>query len=204
MPTILLVRHGETDYVKKHRLAGRKPGIPLNERGQKQAESLAKILGKAPIKAVYSSPIKRAQQTAAPIAKALNLDVAIREGLLETEIGKWEDMPLKKVSKKKSWRVVQQNPSVFRFPGGEAFAETQIRISTELLALAAKHDTKDMIVCVSHSDPIKLAIAYFLGLPLDNFQRLVISTASISILHVGEAGVHLAAMNLNAEITLNL
>jgi len=204
MTTILLVRHGETDYVKKHRLAGRKPGIPLNERGQEQAEGLAKMLGKAPVKAVYSSPIKRARQTAAPIAKALNHDVNIREGLLETEIGKWEDMPLKKVSKKKSWRVVQQNPSVFRFPGGEAFAETQIRISNELLTLAAKHDPKDLIVCVSHSDPIKLAIAYFLGLPLDNFQRLVISTASISILHVGEAGAHLAAMNLNAEITLNL
>jgi probable phosphomutase (TIGR03848 family) len=204
MPTILLIRHGETDFVKKHRLAGRMPGIPLNKTGKVQAEAVAQFLKDEPIKTVYSSPIERAWQTAEPIARALNLEVITREGLIETEIGEWQNEPVKPLSKKKIWRVVQMAPSVFRFPGGEAFAETQFRITQELLALSAMHEPKENIVCVSHADPIKLAIAYFLGLPMDHFQRIQISTASISILHFHEFGAHIGALNLNADRSLNL
>lgn len=204
MPTILLIRHGETDFVKKHRLAGRMPGVPLNKTGHAQAEAVANYLKGEPIKAIYSSPIERAYQTAEPIGRELNLEITTRQGLIETEIGEWQNEPLKPLSKKKIWRIVQMAPSVFRFPGGEAFAETQLRITQELLTLSAMHEPKDNIICVSHADPIKLAIAYFIGLPMDNFQRIQISPASISILQFYEFGAHLAVMNLNADRSLNL
>lgn len=204
MPTILLIRHGETDFVKKHRLAGRMPGVPLNKTGHAQAEAVANYLKGEPIKAIYSSPIERAYQTAEPIGRELNLEITTRQGLIETEIGEWQNEPLKPLSKKKIWRIVQVAPSVFRFPGGEAFAETQLRITQELLTLSAMHEPKDNIICVSHADPIKLAIAYFIGLPMDNFQRIQISPASISILQFHEFGAHLAVMNLNADRSLNL
>jgi len=195
MSLVLLVRHGENDYVKTHRLAGRQPGVHLNKTGRKQAQAVAKRLKGATIKAVYTSPMERAMETAQPIADALGLEAIVRPGLLETDIGNWTGKSLKKLSKKKRWRVVQNAPSLLRFPGGESFAETQHRIVRELESLANQHEPKDVIVCVSHADPIKLAVAYYLGLPLDQFQRLGVSPASITALNIGEMGSFLVTLN---------
>jgi probable phosphoglycerate mutase len=202
MPLVLLVRHGENDYVKKKRLAGRQPGVHLNKRGQAQAQAVAERLKGAPIKAVYTSPMERALETARPIAEALGLEAVVRPGLLETDIGEWTGVQIWKVRRLKLWKVVQGAPSRLRFPGGESFAETQQRIVNELDTLCRQHDPKDILVCVSHADPIKLAVAYFIGLPLDHFQRLGVSTASITALHIGEMGSHLLTLNYDFEFTL--
>jgi probable phosphoglycerate mutase len=201
MPIFLLIRHGENDYVKKGRLAGRKTGIHLNERGLAQAQALSEKLKDAPIKAVYSSPLERAMETAGPIAEALELEVIPREGLLETDVGEWQDQSLKRLRRLKVWRGVQFVPSQFRFPGGEEFVETQDRIRREIEALRAQHNPKDLIACVSHADPIKLAVAFYVGLPLDMFQRLNVSPASITALMIGEHGASL--LNLNYDVSLN-
>ncbi len=198
MPTILLIRHGENDYVARHRLAGRLPGVHLNDKGRAQAQALAGHLSKMPLKAVYSSPLERTMETAEPIAQALGLQVAPRPGLQELDFGDWQDKTLKQLRRRKLWRFVQHRPTMARFPQGESFAEAQVRITRELQELAAGHKPKDLIACVSHSDAIKLAVAYFLGLPLDLFQRLVIAPASISTLQMGEHG----ALLLNLNITL--
>ena len=195
MPIALLIRHGENEYVRKGRLAGRKPGVHLNESGRKQAEMLAAMLAKAPIKAVYSSPLERTMETAAPIARAKGLEVIERPDLLEVDVGDWQDKTLKSLRRRKLWKVVQGRPSMMRFPKGESFSEAQLRVAAELDALVALHKPKDVFVCVAHSDLIKLAVAYHLGLPLDLFQRLMIAPASISTLYLGEGSAHL--MNLN-------
>ncbi|MBW8009945.1 MAG: phosphoglycerate mutase [Chloroflexi bacterium] len=195
MPTILLIRHGENEYVKKGRLAGRLPGIHLNEKGQAQAELLGKSLASMSLTAVYSSPLERTVETAKPIAKAHKLKVIKRNGLLELDVGKWEDKTLKQLSRLNLWKVVQQSPSLARFPEGETFAEAQQRIITELQTLTAKHKPKDIIVCVGHSDMIKLAVAYYLGLPLDMFQRLLVQPGSISTVHITKT--HTRLINLN-------
>jgi probable phosphoglycerate mutase len=201
MPVILLIRHGENDYVKKARMAGRLPGVHLNKTGKDQARALADKLAKAPIKAIYSSPLERAMETAEPIARALNQEILVREGLIETDIGEWTGKTLKSVRRLKAWRAVQSAPSLFRFPGGESFAETQHRICREIETICAGHVDKDVVACVSHADPIKLATAYYVGLPLDNFQRLMVSPASITTLHIGETSSHL--VNLNFDLSLN-
>jgi probable phosphoglycerate mutase len=201
MPIFLLIRHGENDYVKKGRLAGRIPGVHLNEKGRAQAQAVADKLAGAPIKAVYSSPLERAMETAEPIAKALNQQVIERPGLMETDVGEWEDKKVKGLSRLKLWRVVQARPSLWRFPGGESFAESQNRIRQELQELACSHDDKDLLVCVSHSDPIKLAVAYYIGLPLDMFQRLSVSPASITALQIGQISSHLLTLNYDILFT---
>ena len=99
MPIILLIRHGENDYVKEQRLPGRKPGIHLNKKGRSQAQAVAKKLSQAPIKAVYSSPLERAMETAEPIAKALDLKVITRQGLIETDVGKWQGKKIKNLNR---------------------------------------------------------------------------------------------------------
>lgn len=202
MPIILLIRHAENDYVKKGRLPGRKPDIHLNKKGRAQAQALAEKLKDAPIKAIYSSPLERAIETAEPLANALGLQVIPRPGLIEADVGEWTDRTVKSLGRLKEWRRVQHSPSLMRFPGGESFLETQYRICQEIETLRALHDQQDLIACVSHADPIKMAVAYYLGMPLDLFQRLSVAPASITALMIGDMGSRLLA--LNYDFSLNL
>ena len=199
MPTVLLIHHGENEYVKKGRLAGRLAGVHLNDRGRTQSAALAEGLSRAPIKAVYRSPLDRTMETAAPVAEALGLEVIPRSGLLEVDFGTWQDKTLKQLRRRKLWSTVQRHPSMARFPDGESFAEAQIRITQELNALSDLHKPKDLFIAVSHSDIIKLAVSYYMGQPLDLFQRLMVAPASITTLHLGPHGAHL--INLNQSIT---
>jgi probable phosphomutase (TIGR03848 family) len=195
MPTVLLIRHGENDYVRKGRLAGRKPGIHLNKTGISQAGRLTRYLAKTSLAAVYSSPLERTMETASPIAAVHDLDAIPCQGLLEVDFGGWQGKTLHMLHLRKLWKTVQHTPSLARFPSGESFAEAQQRMVAEILSLCARHKPKDMLVCVSHSDMIKLATAYFIGLPLDQFQRLSVQPGSITTLQIGEQGSRLVNLN---------
>jgi probable phosphoglycerate mutase len=203
MTLFLLIRHGENEMITQGRLPGRLPGVHLNERGRAQAEALAARLKEAPLKAVYSSPLERAQETAAPLAQAHGLEVTLRPGLIETDCGDWAGRPLKQLRRLKLWKVVQTQASAFTFPGGESFAQSQQRMVAELEALLAQHDPKDVIACVAHADPIKLAAAHYLGLPLDNFQRLLVGTGSITALYLGAPANRLLALNYDISLTFS-
>ncbi len=195
MPTILLIRHGENDYVKTQRLAGRLPGVHLNAKGRAQAAGLAIGLKDAKIKAVFSSPLDRAMETAEPLAKALGLKVQKRPNLIETALGDWQGKSIKSLRRKKEWKVLQQTPSRFRFPGGEWMVEQQARLVAEIEAICAAHKSNDTIAVVGHADPLKLIVAHYIGMPLDQFQRLMISTASVTTLVVGDGAAMLVSMN---------
>jgi probable phosphomutase (TIGR03848 family) len=177
--TILLVRHGQTPTTGKL-LPGRAAGLHLADQGREQAERAAARIGELPnVAAVYCSPLERARETAAPIGKALGIKPVTTKGLLEADFGEWTGAELKALFKLPEWRTVQKAPSTFRFPGGESFTEMQLRIVNELDRLRRTHPNQT-IVCVSHADPIKAAMAHALGTHLDLFQRIVISTCSIS------------------------
>jgi probable phosphoglycerate mutase len=196
MPLLLLIRHGENDFIKTGKMAGRLPGIHLNEKGQKQAQALGEALKAVPIKAIYSSPLERAMETADPIAKAHNLNIVPVPGLLESNVGKWQGRPWKVIRRIKVWRVVLHAPSRFRFPEGESFPEMQTRIVTALDEICTRHKKpQDILAAVFHADPIKLAVAHYIGLPLDHFQRLACDTGSVTVLHIGEMGSSLIKFN---------
>ncbi len=200
MPIFLLIRHGETDYNKKTVIAGRLPDIHLNARGRQQAQSLAEKLTAAPIKAIYSSPLERALETAEPLAKALNLQVNPLPSLLETDCGDWQGQSVKKLRRLKLWQGVQLRPSMFHFPGGEWIGACQHRMVDALESLRLAHAPQDLVACFSHADPIKQLVAYYLGLPLDNFQRLSIDLASVSVLYLSDAGSRLLMLNYNPTV----
>ncbi|MCP4418219.1 MAG: MSMEG_4193 family putative phosphomutase [Chloroflexi bacterium] len=189
MTTIILVRHGENDWVKENRLAGWIEGIHLNENGRKQATAAAKRLANLPIKAIYSSPVLRCRETADFIATAQNLPVTELETVGEVRYGEWEGKKIKKLSKKKAWFTVQFFPSRMQFPSGDSLREVQARGVDALETLAAAHDNSDIIVVVSHADLIKLVLAYYLGVHIDLFQRIIISPASMSVLHLSGNGM---------------
>jgi len=203
MTLLFLIRHGENEYSQKGRLPGQLPGIHLNEHGREQAAQLAESLGKAPIKAVYASPLERAVETAEPLAKALKLDLELRPGLMDGNIGKWSGKEIKKLGKDPMWKIVQAAPSRARFPGGESMQETQTRIVNELESICALHP-KDLVVVVFHADPILLAVAYFLGLPLDQFHRLSMDTGAVTLMAIGESGARLLALNLKPPFKFDL
>ena len=195
MPLLLLIRHGENEYVKAGKLAGRLPGVHLNERGRQQAVELAEALKEVPLKAIYSSPLERALETAELIAEGRKLEIQLRSELMDNDVGAWQGRTLKQLRRTKKWKVVQQAPSRFTFPEGESFLQTQTRIASCLDEIAASHKPNDVVAVVFHADPIKLAVAHYLGMPLDHFQRLGCDTGSVTALYLSELGAHLVRLN---------
>jgi len=169
--------------------------LHLADAGVRQAERAAERLAAlSKVDGLYCSPLERTRETAKPIGAALGLTPKVRRGLLECDFGDWTGAKLKDLFKLPEWRTVQQAPSQFRFPNGESFIEMQVRIVGTIEALAAEH-RGGTIVCVSHADPIKAAMAHALGTHIDLFQRIVISTCSISAVAYTVGGPIVLAVN---------
>lgn len=195
MALLFLIRHGENEFTRTGKLAGWTENVTLNEAGQKQAQGLVERLKGVPVKFIYSSPLVRARETAAPLAAARGLEVQIDDGLGEVRYGDWTGQSLKRLARTKLWRVVQNLPSAMTFPGGgETMRGAQLRLVDALERIAAAHP-KALVAVFSHSDPIKLAAAYYLGMPLDLFQRLHIQTASVTVLRLGGGPPSLVKLN---------
>jgi len=196
--TVLLVRHGLTTTTGTV-LPGRAPGLHLSEAGRSEAEAAAARIGAlGGVRAVYASPLERAAETAAPIARATGRRVRTVEGLNECDFGAWTGRKLAELRRLAAWRQVQHTPSAFRFPGGESFAEMQTRICDTLGQLAARH-RGGAIVAVSHADPIKAAVAQAVGTPLDLFQRLVVSPCSVTVIAYGGDGPVVLTVNSTGD-----
>ncbi len=192
--TVVLVRHGTTATTGTI-LPGRAPGLHLAEAGRAQADAAAERIGAlGDVRAVYASPLERARETATPIGRAAGRRVRIVDGLNECNFGDWTGRKLADLRRLKAWTQVQRNPSGFRFPGGESFAEMQTRICDTIGELSARH-RGGIIVAVSHADPIKAAVAQAVGTPLDLFQRLVISPCSITVIAFGASGPLVLTVN---------
>jgi probable phosphoglycerate mutase len=198
-----LVRHGVTPTTGKV-LPGRAPGLHLAEKGQQQAQAVAERIAALPEKrrptAVYASPLERTSETAAPIARALGLRVRTEGGLIECDVGSWTGTSLKRLSRTKEWWSVQRWPAGFRFPRGESFGDLTVRIMDTLLRLVERHPG-ETIVAASHADPIKAAVAASMGVPLDLFQRLVVSPCSVSAILFTQGGPMVLCVNSTAELT---
>jgi probable phosphomutase (TIGR03848 family) len=192
--TVVLVRHGQTPTTGRV-MPGRAAGLHLAEAGVAQARATAeRIAATWKVSAVYSSPLERARETAAEIARRLGLRVRLRRGLLECDTGDWTGAELKELARLPDWRTVQRWPSGFRFPNGESFLEMAARVTSTVTDLARQHPGQTIVV-VSHADPIKAAVADALGTHLDHFQRLVISTCSMSVVAYGPQGPAVLAVN---------
>lgn len=202
MTIVLLIRHGETDFVRTGKMAGRTPGVHLNDKGKREAQELATCLKEGPIKLIYSSPMERTLETAKPLAKALGMKIIRSEGLIETDIGDWKGMELKKARKLPEWKIVQNSPSRFKFPNGESFADAQTRQVKTLEEIITRHSGDALVACFSHADPIRLVLAYYLGMSLDHFQRLSCQTGSVSVLKFSRQNVAILGVNIRPPFQL--
>nr|WP_290665778.1 MSMEG_4193 family putative phosphomutase [Ardenticatena sp.] len=204
MKRIFLVRHATNDWVGK-RLAGRLPGVHLNAEGKQQAEALAERLYvehmRHAFRAIYSSPMERAVETATPLSQRIGLSINLLDAVIEVDFGAWEGRELKALRDEPLWRVVQQTPSRMRFPGGESVAEMQQRAVAGVEQVVATLGEKERAIIVAHSDVIKAIIAWYSGTHLDHFQRFVVSPASISVIGFPKEGVpHVLSVNDTAHV----
>ena len=195
MAIILLIRHGENDWVGK-KLAGHLPGVHLNQKGQEQAQELATKLQNLQFKAIYSSPLERAMETAQPLATITQLTINPLQDLSEINFGDWQGKTIKQLQRLKLWKTVQKHPSQMQFPNGESFKSAQQRLVNCLEGISQNHEPNDLVACFSHSDSIRLLVSYYLDMPLDSFQKINISTASISSLVISKDQIYLPFINL--------
>jgi probable phosphomutase (TIGR03848 family) len=196
----LLVRHAVTSHTG-HKLTGWAPGVHLSDDGRAQAEAVAEQLAKAPIKAIYSSPIDRTRETAQAVASRHRLDVQLLDGIGEVQYGTWTNRSLKSLAQTKLWVKVQRFPSAARFPQGESLREVQARAIAELERIQARHP-KQMVCVVSHADVIKLMVAHYLGVHIDLFQRIAIGPASVSAIAINDQGPMVLSVNASAPIVV--
>lgn len=188
-----MIRHASTNSLGQY-LSGRQPGISLNERGIIESRQLCENLSGLPIKAVYSSPLERALETAVPLTKLFNLSTIVCEGLDEIDFGSWTNRAFKDLESEPKFRFFNSFRSFTRIPDGETMSEAQLRIVLVLQDLTLLHP-EQTIALITHSDLIKSAIAYFSGMPLDMMQRLEISPASVSIIELYQDTAKICLVN---------
>jgi probable phosphoglycerate mutase len=190
---LLLLRHGTTDEVGRV-LTGWNPGVPLNAFGREEAERLADRLEPVPLRAVYTSPIDRARQTAQIVARRHGLDPVEREALGEFRLGEWTGRGLEPMEHDADWRAFNSFRAGTRPPGGELMVEVQARVVAEIQRLRELHPG-ETVAAVSHGDVIKAALFHYGGVPLDHVLRWAIDTASVTALELFPSGVSIAAVN---------
>ena len=204
MATVILVRHGRTTANASGLLAGRTPGVELDQVGRDQAAATGDRLAAVPLVGVVSSPLERCRQTAQFILDRQTgvPHTPIEEGLTECDYGSWQGRTLEDLAKEKLWSVVQSQPSAVTFPGGESMAAMQARsvaaIRRHDAAFEAEHGPGAVWVAVSHGDIIKSILADALGMHLDMFQRINVGPASVSIVHYGPGRPTVLTSNTDA------
>lgn len=189
MATVLLVRHGRTAANGAGVLAGWTEGVGLDDTGRDQVAALAARMAPVPLTAVVSSPLQRCRETADLLMAGRDgLPCHVDERVGEVRYGDWTGAELKKLAKDPLWKVVQGHPSAMTFPGagGESMRDMQAR------AVGAVRDWNERLgsdatyVVISHGDLIKAVLADALGMHLDQFQRVVVDPASVSVVSYTE------------------
>ena len=205
MATVILVRHGRTTANASGLLAGRTPGVELDDTGRGQAQRTGQRLAVVPLVAVVSSPLERCRQTAGFILEpqgATTPTLLIDDAITECDYGQWQGHKLSELAKEKLWSVVQTQPSAAAFPGGESLAAMQARAVAAIrrhdAAIEAEHGPGAVWVAVSHGDIIKSVLADALGMHLDLFQRISVNPASVSIVRYGAQRPDVVATNTDS------
>jgi probable phosphomutase (TIGR03848 family) len=204
MATVILVRHGRTTANASGTLAGRLPGVRLDDTGVAQADRTGRRLAAVPLAGVVTSPLERCKQTAKAIVTAHPGPprLTTERGITECDYGDWAGRPIRELAKEKLWSLVQTQPSAAVFPNGEAMTAMQARAVAAVrrldAAFEAEHGAAAVWVAVSHGDVIKSVLADALGMHLDLFQRLNVDPASVSIVRYTASRPYVLASNTHA------
>ena len=206
---LVLIRHAHSEANAAGILSGRLPNVHLSDKGLEQSERLAVRLGNFPVSNLRISPMERCFETISPWINSIVLpnnprfEPVIDQELTEVDYGSWSGKKLAVLSKNKLWKTVQEAPSRMYFPKGEGIAQMQSRAMTSVHE-AVSTKTRGAAVIVSHGDVIKSIVASALGMHLDEFQRIVIDPASISILDFSTTKPRVLLLNDSRSVVTEL
>ena len=206
---LVLIRHAHSESNASGVLSGRIPNIHLSEKGKKQAQQLAERLGNFPVAEIRISPMERCAETIDPWLKQHvskvrgSLKPIVDPGINEVDYGIWSGKKLTSLSRKREWKTVQESPSRMYFPEGEGIAAMQSRAMQTVHELAKLPDAKVGVI-VSHGDVIKSIVASVLGMHLDEFQRIIIDPASVSIIEYASIKPRLLLLNDTRAVVTDL
>lgn len=204
MATVILVRHGRSTANATGVLAGRTPGVHLDETGLAQAAAVGERLAPVRLAAAVSSPLERCRETAREVLRpqAQPMRASTDKQLTECDYGDWQGQALKDLAKEKLWKVVQSQPSAATFPGGESMRTMQDRAVAAIrrhdARISAEHGDDAVWLAVSHGDLIKSILADALGTHLDLFQRIHVDPASVSVVRYTESRPYVLGTNTHA------
>ena len=197
--TFLLCRHG-AHLLGHGKIAGRTP-VPLSPEGQLQVAELAERIGHLPIRAIYASPVLRAQESARPLAARSGVEIQTSDALAEVDFGDWTGKTLDELRPQDAWKEWNAFRSGAAIPAGERMLQIQARAVGEMLRLRQEHP-EEVVALFSHGDVIRSAVAYWLGLPIDLFLRMEIGLASVSVVAIGDYGPWVLCVNNTGEVRL--
>jgi probable phosphoglycerate mutase len=206
---VVLIRHAHSQANLAGVLSGRRPNVHLSKEGIEQSKELARRLGDFLPHQIRISPMERCLETISPwlnkndSSKTIRPKPIIDHGLTEVDYGDWSGKKLTVLSRNKLWSVVQNTPSQMYFPKGEGILEMQTR-ALESIHKSIDKKAKAPLVIVSHGDVIKSIVAACLGMHIDEFQRIIIDPASISIVDFSLAKPRVLLLNDNRAVVTDL
>lgn len=183
---IILVRHGATDWNIEGRCQG-SSDRELCELGARQAEQIASLFSREKLHAVYSSNLRRARQTAAPISRAHALPVLIEDGVRELDHGELEGLTFSEIKNKYGDFLVRwrSEPAEIHVPGGERLADVADRAWKSLNEIARRHQQGERILVVSHNFPILGIVCKITGTHLNHYRKFHLDPCGITRLGCG-------------------
>jgi alpha-ribazole phosphatase len=197
MSRLVLIRHAEPDESMRGRSYGRLD-IPLSPAGRAQAVAVAETLREAHFDAIVASPLRRAVDTARPLAETRRLEIATHDGLRELDFGALEGLTFDDIERARpelyeSWMT---DPTETRFPDGESFADLQDRALTAVADIRSKHERAAI---VAHGGVTRAILADALQMPVHAIFRLDQPYGAISVVDWIEDAAVVRAVNLRAE-----
>lgn len=198
MARLVFIRHAHSTANDAGILSGQLPGISLSKKGKKQAQELVERLGASSFDSIRVSPMQRCEETIAPwinsrYSRGMK-SYQIDESLIEMNYGTWSGRKLSSLSREKMWKEIQERPSTVQFPQGERMKAMQKRALMSISdALEEKKNGTHLFV--SHGDVLKALVASLLKMKLDDFQSLVIDSASVTVIDFDGSKSRLLAFN---------
>ncbi|HEX4230223.1 MAG TPA: histidine phosphatase family protein [Bryobacteraceae bacterium] len=182
-------------------VAGWQAGWGLNSNGKAQIMNLAKRLSLSNIRAIYTSPLERAMETAQLLAEVHHLTPIVREGLGEMRVGRWEGRTFESLRNDARWQRFNTVRTTEFPPDGERMIEVQARIARESEEIRLRHPDETVAV-VSHGDPLRALVSYYLGIPIDLIQRFEIGLASVTTIRFDDNRPVLLCLNDTGELSV--
>jgi probable phosphoglycerate mutase len=193
---LILVRHGQTRWNEERRIQGGGSDNALDETGRHQAARVAQALKNHPLEAIYSSPMKRALDTARSIARRHHLPVTVDPDLREADMGEIDGLTIDELMQEfgEFWQEWRTSIGTAQFPGGESMQSLGQRVEEAFQRIRRSHP-QGTVVVVGHTFALGTALVRFLGLELTHFRRFRLETASITVLDLGDDGATLVCLN---------